>query len=96
MEKTKLVAVNDQGRRIGETHPRAKLTDHEVDLIRDLVESLVSDGKTKKEAYALAAQKFETCWDNVRSIDLCRRRGSAPAKFKRVPVREFDPEAQVE
>lgn len=29
----KLVKINERGRRIGESHPRATLTDHEVDLL---------------------------------------------------------------
>jgi hypothetical protein len=46
-----LVAVNDQGRRIGESHPRAKLTNHEVDLVHELVEEGMS--------YRQVAEKFE-------------------------------------
>lgn len=34
----KVVAVNENGARIGEDHPRAKLTDEQVDRIRDLRE----------------------------------------------------------
>lgn len=33
------VRVNDEGRLVGEDHPRAKLTDHDVDLIRELHEA---------------------------------------------------------
>jgi hypothetical protein len=33
-----LVALNDQGRRVGETHPRAKLTNHDIDLMFELRE----------------------------------------------------------
>ena len=32
-----LVKINEQGRRIGESHPRAVLTDHEVGLLLDLL-----------------------------------------------------------
>ena len=32
-----LVKKNDHGRRIGEGHPRAVLTDHEIDLLIDLL-----------------------------------------------------------
>lgn len=31
------VKINEQGRRIGESHPRAVLTDHEVDLLMGLL-----------------------------------------------------------
>lgn len=31
------VKINEKGRRIGESHPRAILTDHEVDLLMELL-----------------------------------------------------------
>ncbi len=31
-------AINANGLRVGEDHPRAKLTDHDVDLIRDALD----------------------------------------------------------
>ena len=38
MQKTaKFVAINDAGCRIGESHPRAVLTDHDVGLVRALL-----------------------------------------------------------
>lgn len=44
--------VNEQGRRIGESHPRATLTDHEVELLQtlldertDLIERLAAEGQ---------------------------------------------------
>ena len=33
-----LVAVNEAGKRMGEGHGRAKLTDHDVELIQSLIE----------------------------------------------------------
>jgi len=47
----KSVVVNDLGRRVGQDHPNAKLTNHEVDLIRQLREDGVS--------YDTLAKKFE-------------------------------------
>jgi hypothetical protein len=85
-----LVFVNEAERRIGETHPRAKLTDEEVGLIRDLIEALVAEAKTKRAAYTLAAEKFETSRHNVCSIDLCRRRAQTTAGTKRIAV-DADP-----
>jgi hypothetical protein len=90
MMRTKLVTVNEQGRRIGESHPRARLTDEEVDLIRDLVESLVSEGKKKKEAYAIAAEKFDVSPHTVLSIAYCRRRAHTIAGTKRVAITQRD------
>lgn len=34
----RIVAVNERGARIGEGHPKATLTDHEVDLLRELLD----------------------------------------------------------
>jgi hypothetical protein len=34
---TQLVKINEHGRRIGESHPRAVLTDHEVELLLGLL-----------------------------------------------------------
>jgi DNA-directed RNA polymerase specialized sigma24 family protein len=76
--KTKLVLVNDRGRRIGETHPRAKLTDHEVDLIRELAE----EGMTHREI----AAKFDVTKDAIKSIGSYRRRAYTPSRMKRVPA----------
>lgn len=33
-----LIAVSEAGKRMGETHGRAKLTDHDVELIQSLIE----------------------------------------------------------
>lgn len=80
MKRTKLVAVNDRGRRIGQDHPRAKLTDHEVDLIRQLAEEGMS-------SYAIA-EKFEINPRTARRIISCDKRAHTPEKFKRVLVGE--------
>lgn len=38
MKKSRSIGVNGRGNRVGETHHRAKLTDHEINLMRDLWE----------------------------------------------------------
>ncbi len=43
--------VNEHGRRIGKSHSRARLTDREIDLIRELHEKGLS--------YGQIAEKFE-------------------------------------
>jgi hypothetical protein len=57
------VVVNERGRRIGESHPRARLTDHEIDLIRELAEDEVDavTGKLIRKglSYREIAEKFE-------------------------------------
>lgn len=85
MAAVKHVAVNERGRRIGESHPRAKLTDHEVDLIRELHEGEKGpDGKVTRLGYKRIAAKFEISKRAVRDIISCRRRAQIPARLKRL------------
>lgn len=76
MQKT--VAVNEAGLRIGEDHPNAKLTDGEVEMIRQLHEEGVS--------YKVLAEKFEISKGTVAKICRYERRGQYLADFKTVPV----------
>lgn len=34
---SQVVKINEQGRRIGESHPRAVLSDHEIELLQELL-----------------------------------------------------------
>lgn len=77
-KRYKLVGLNEKGSRVGETHHRAKLTDHDVDLIRDLRD----EGLTYQEI----ADKFEVSKSTIRDIVKCRRRWQRPDTWKRVPV----------
>lgn len=70
----RLVGVNDRGLRVGEGHGGSKLTDHEVELIRQLAE----DGMR----YSLIAAKFEISKVTVGRICRYERRGQTTAKFK--------------
>ncbi len=69
------VAVNEQGIRLGETHPNADLTDHEVDLIRELREK---DGMS----YAMLAEKFEVPKSTIHMICTYQRRAVTIARWK--------------
>lgn len=80
MQKT--VAVNDVGLRIGEDHPNAKLTDAEVEMIRQLHEEGVS--------YEHLAEKFEVSKWAIGRICRYERRAQVPADFKRVHVPETE------
>ncbi|MGV8955308.1 MAG: hypothetical protein ACOH2M_29700 [Cypionkella sp.] len=73
----KLVAVNAHGLRIGEDHPRAKLTDGEVELVRQLNEGGMG--------YGTIALKFEVSKSAVAWICRYERRGQTVAKWKKVP-----------
>lgn len=78
MQKT--VAVNERGLRIGEDHPRAELTDAEVERIRELHEEGMS--------YRQLAEKFEQSKGAIAKICRYERRGQSVANFKAVPVVE--------
>ena len=46
--KKRMVAVNERGSVVGQDHPRAKLTDHDVDLVFELREDGMSIGRIAK------------------------------------------------
>ena len=74
--KNRLVPVNDRRRRIGEEHPRAVLSDHEVELVHRLRD----EGLTLAEI----ARKMEVSKGCVWKIVAGYRRGQAPAGWVRV------------
>lgn len=80
--KTKEVQVNERGRRIGESHPRARLTDHEIDLIRELAEEGMSyreiADKFAPEMKPYAGRKY------VEKLVNCRLRAQTSTRTKRV------------
>ena len=69
------VAVDENGLRIGESHPNAKLTDHEVDLIRELREK-------DNMSYALLSEKFEVPKATIQKICQYERRAATIARWK--------------
>lgn len=75
---TRFVAVNDRGRPIGESHPLAKLTDADIELIHWLHEEGLS--------YGQIAAKFDdgvtVSKSHVRDIIKGRRRGQLPKDWK--------------
>lgn len=76
MEK-RTIGVNARGYRVGEDHQLAKLSDSEVELIRQLRED---DSWT----YALLAEKFEVSKQCIAYICQYKRRAERPARFKTV------------
>ena len=80
-----LVAVNDQGRRIGEGHPLARLSDAEVDLIHELREAGMSYGEL--------ATRFGVSKSCIAHILTGRRRGEVPAAWVPRPVKPAKPAA---
>lgn len=77
--KYRMVAVNENGCRVGETHHRAKLTDHDVDLIRELHEE-------HGLSYSQLAEKFGCSKSTIRDYCQYRRRCQFPEKWRRVRV----------
>jgi len=69
------IAVDENGLRIGETHPNAKLTDAQVDLMRDLREV---NGWT----YDQLAEHFGVPYITVQKICTYQRRASTIARWK--------------
>lgn len=74
----KIIALNDNGRRIGESHPRAKLMDHEVDQVLALLEAGLS--------YAQVAEKMDVSKSCIAHIATGRRRGQPIGRVVRVSV----------
>lgn len=69
------VAVNENGLLIGESHPRAVLTDHEVDLVL----ALNADGLS----YRAIADKMDVSKGCVAKICSGQRRGQVGVKRRR-------------
>lgn len=70
MSKIVYLGLTAAGKRVGETHPRAKLSDHDVDLIRELGDPEDPD----RLSYSVIADKFGVSKSTVRDIIKCRRR----------------------
>jgi hypothetical protein len=72
-----LVAVNERGLRIGEGHPQCKLTDIQVDTIREL-------HNTGSIGYTILGRIFGVSRTCIKKIVVCEKRWQTPAKFKKV------------
>lgn len=71
------VAVNESGQRIGETHHRAKLTDRDIDLMRELHEE-------HGIGYTKLAEKFECSKSEARYICRYMVRCQTAARWRNV------------
>ena len=74
----RMVAVNEQGLRIGDSHGNAKLSNREVELLLTLREEGWS--------YRKLADKFEISKGHARDICKGRRRCQTAMRFKEVCV----------
>lgn len=78
-QPVRTVGVNIEGRRIGQSHPKAKLTDNDVDLIRDLYEG-------GGWSYRTLADKFEVRKQTIHKIVTYEQRAQTVERFKEVPL----------
>lgn len=70
--RTVRVMINEHGKRIGQYHTNAKLTDHDCDLIIQLAEQGMS--------YSTIADKFDVTKGCICHIVTGRRRGQSIAR----------------
>ena len=82
-QRAKLVACSDTGERVGEYHHKARLTDAQVDQIRDRFEAHPV-GHPQHEGYRVLAKAYGVSKRTIRDIVDYRRRNAFPAKWKRV------------
>lgn len=76
MVKKRIVyGINERGLRVGEGHPNAKLTDEEVDRIRDIYE----EGFV---GYATLAEYFHTTKESIAKICQYQRRATTPTSWR--------------
>ena len=74
----KLIAVNESGLRIGEDHPNARYTNHEIELVLQL--------RDQGHGYGTIAKKMDMPKRTIRDICNGRIRCQIPTEFKRVRV----------
>ena len=74
--KKRVVAIGEKGKRVGEDHGRARLTNHEVELIRAL--------HAAGMGYKQLAGKFEVGVRTIRDIVHLRKRATAAMGWKTV------------
>ena len=72
------VAINEIGRRIGQYHHNARITDHEVELLL----SLHDEGW----GYRRLSSKFELSRSHVRNIIKGRSRCQTPTAWRKLQV----------
>jgi len=71
------VGVNEKGSRVGEDHPRATLTDHDVELMRQMHEE-------EGIGYKRLAKMFDTSVAQVRNICLYRQRAQSASGWRTI------------
>lgn len=77
------VPVSEKGKRCGETHPKAKLSDAQVDAMRDEYENGL-EGLGPRIGYRALARKYGTTKSTVRGILDYSRRALYTVRFNRI------------
>lgn len=88
--RSAVAARSKRGNLVGQHHPRARLTDHDVDLIRALHEG--EDGL----GYRVIARKFEVSVRTVRDICHYQRRATTPMRHTTERPHQAEPIAPAE
>lgn len=78
----RIVFLNERGNRVGESNPRAVLSDHDIDVLLELRAEVDADGRPT-HTYLWLAQKFECSKSAVQWYCNGGRRGQAPARVKK-------------
>lgn len=73
----KALGINGNGLRVGQSHQRAKLTDREVDTIREMYEPKVC-------GYRRLARMFDVSRGTIRDIVKCKRRAQVVVGHREV------------
>ena len=73
------IAINERGHRVGESHPKAALTDAEVDMIRRL-------HSQEGMSYPKIAEKFEVSEHAIGRICRYERRTEVAVRVKLIEV----------
>lgn len=77
VKKRYTYSIGERGKPLGEAHYRAKISDRDVDLIRDIYEEGLA-------SYSTLAAVFNTSKENIRDIITFRRRCATPTGYKTV------------
>ncbi len=78
---TKVVPVNEYGRRIGDTHHKSRFTDEQINRIRDLREEFGL-------SYSQIAELFQCHKQTIASICQYRTRAQTPFGWKKLQEEE--------
>ncbi|MCY1201815.1 hypothetical protein D9M72_132860 [compost metagenome] len=74
----RIVGMNEHGWRVGEDHPKATLTDHDVELMRQMHEQ-------EGVGYKRLAKMFDASVAQARNICLYRQRAQTACGWKTLP-----------